>query len=42
MIYYYYFEENEKTFLTFEEAKKTSVEDGVMKFRDTLGGEYFN
>ena len=42
MVYYYYFGDDEKTFTDFDEAKKSSLEDGVLNFRDSLGGEYFN
>jgi hypothetical protein len=42
MIYYYYdFDGNEKTFTKFDEALKSAKKDNALKFRDTLGGEYF-
>ena len=42
MIYYYFDGEQERTFTSIDEARANSIQDGVQKFRDTIGGEYYN
>lgn len=42
MIYYYFYEDEEKTFTDINLARLESLKDNVLKYRDTLGGEYFN
>lgn len=42
MIYYYFDGEQERTFDNIDEARVNSITDGVQKFRDTMGGEYYN
>lgn len=41
MIYYYFDGEQEKTFTDILLVRKQCLEDGISKFRDSLGGEYF-
>jgi hypothetical protein len=40
-VFYFYYDENEMTFNTLEEALKEAKQYGAMKVRDNLGGEYF-
>lgn len=41
MIYYYYFNQNMRTFANLDMAMKNAIDDNVLKIRDSLGGEYF-